>query len=138
MRPHILIDSDKTSASAEINETKKRIAAEISNIGGMAWITEGREIENYLPAEALQKLYPDGTIGAVGQYEAFSEHLERAVPGAGKRFLTQKVVFAARICPHITVESIKGTSDLAAKLSELCMRIRSWNRLTESAPATTP
>jgi len=51
----ILIDSDKSSPHTGINETKKRIEAEFATDGGFAWVTAGREIENYVPHDRLQE-----------------------------------------------------------------------------------
>lgn len=48
----IVIDSDKKSAQSHINETKRRVASELGE-AGFAWITKGREIENYVPHEKL-------------------------------------------------------------------------------------
>ncbi len=50
----VVIDSDKCEESDTINSTKTRIASELDNSGGMAWITSGREIENYLSHDKLQ------------------------------------------------------------------------------------
>lgn len=49
----IIIDSDKRSAQSHVNETKRRVASELEE-DGFAWITKGREIENYVPHEQLQ------------------------------------------------------------------------------------
>lgn len=43
----ILLDSDIGSADQEIRATKKRLIDEVKKIGGLSWLTEGREIENY-------------------------------------------------------------------------------------------
>lgn len=50
----IVMDSDKKSQSASINQTKKRLKDEFDKGPGFTWITGGREIENYLPTEALK------------------------------------------------------------------------------------
>lgn len=52
-RSVIVIDSDKSSAHARINETKARLKDEFNNGPGYAWITKGREIENYLRKDFL-------------------------------------------------------------------------------------
>jgi len=61
----ILIDSDRADAKAEINQTKKRLCEEFRQ-GGYAWVTEGREVENYIPKEqlenAIQTIHPEATI----------------------------------------------------------------------------
>lgn len=58
-----LIDSDKDHEAKALNGTKARIKEEIEKSGGICWITEGREIENYvalpLMKRALNDSYPD-------------------------------------------------------------------------------
>lgn len=51
----IVIDSDKSSAFAKINATKRRVVDEFNSHGGLAWVTKGREIENYVPHDMLQR-----------------------------------------------------------------------------------
>jgi hypothetical protein len=50
----IVIDSDKSSPQARLNDTKNRIKKEFSKGPGFAWITKGREIENYVETKLLQ------------------------------------------------------------------------------------
>lgn len=50
----LVMDSDRSSADAEINDTKKRLLGEFSANGGVAWLTDGREIENYVEPDCLQ------------------------------------------------------------------------------------
>lgn len=54
-RSVILIDSDRDKPRKRINATKKRLRSEFDLGPGFAWITEGREIENYLPPDFLKK-----------------------------------------------------------------------------------
>ena len=51
----ILIDSDRAKESDSINETKRRLAEEFNQGLGYAWITDGREIENYLPVDQVKQ-----------------------------------------------------------------------------------
>jgi predicted ATP-dependent endonuclease of OLD family len=50
----VVIDSDKSSLTARINDTKKRVKAEFDKGPGFAWITKGREIENYIQTAVLE------------------------------------------------------------------------------------
>jgi predicted ATP-dependent endonuclease of OLD family len=50
----IVMDSDKAAAASEIRGAKLRVQEEIEKIDGYVWITLGREIENYLPANACE------------------------------------------------------------------------------------
>lgn len=69
----ILIDSDRSYARQPINKTKRRVADELNQSPGFAWITKGREIENYIAPEKLkaviQEVHPEATeIGGTGEY----------------------------------------------------------------------
>lgn len=65
-RGMIVIDSDRSSKNASINSTKQRLEEEFNAGPGHAWITSGREIENYLPAEklvmAIKSTSPNATV----------------------------------------------------------------------------
>jgi hypothetical protein len=49
----VVIDSDKERASGTINTTKQRVVEELSKGAGIAWVTDCRMIENYIPMELL-------------------------------------------------------------------------------------
>lgn len=44
----IMFDSDKSSANAKLSLTKQRLREEFDTGPGFAWVTKGREVENYL------------------------------------------------------------------------------------------
>lgn len=72
----IVIDSDRDKKRARINATKKRLQQEFDKGPGYAWITDGREIENYLSSdqvkEAIQKTKPSAkSISKFEKYENF-------------------------------------------------------------------
>ncbi|MBD8546073.1 ATP-dependent nuclease [Sphingomonas sp. CFBP 8760] len=50
----LVMDSDKKSLRGTINETKQRLQREFDTHGGVAWVTKGREIENYIDHARLQ------------------------------------------------------------------------------------
>lgn len=54
-RGAILMDSDKSKKHARINATKARLRDEFDTGPGHAWVTDGREIENYIRPELLAK-----------------------------------------------------------------------------------
>lgn len=51
----VLIDSDKTSSRARLNESKQRVIADLNSdpSTGMAWVTAGYTVENYIPEQVL-------------------------------------------------------------------------------------
>lgn len=51
----ILIDSDTSGPHARINATKQRVREEFNQSPpGFAWVTKGREIENYIPINIIE------------------------------------------------------------------------------------
>lgn len=50
----ILIDSDRKTAHSHLNATKMRVRKEFDEGEGFAWITKGREIENYISPKTLE------------------------------------------------------------------------------------
>lgn len=51
----IVIDSDRSGKGARINNTKQRLRKEFDSGPGHAWITDGREIENYIHQDQLRE-----------------------------------------------------------------------------------
>jgi len=51
----LIIDSDKSSETDNLNATKERLIKEFNNGPGFTWVTEGREIENYINYSDLEK-----------------------------------------------------------------------------------
>jgi predicted ATP-dependent endonuclease of OLD family len=50
----IFIDSDRQSARKHLNKTKLRVQQEFDQGPGFAWITKGREVENYVDVTILE------------------------------------------------------------------------------------
>jgi predicted ATP-dependent endonuclease of OLD family len=51
----VVIDSDRAKALDPINGTKARIVAEFNQGPGFAWVTQGREIENYVSSDLMEQ-----------------------------------------------------------------------------------
>ena len=131
----IIIDSDKKDAGTPINETKQRIVREIESIGGMAWVTDGREIENYIPFSTLQAWAISGKFKSPPKpFDSFFRYLDRAEADLGKRFEAKKPMLAEQINQYTKRTDLEADEKLFGRLTQLCERIRSWNRMPEPAP----
>jgi hypothetical protein len=51
----MILDSDRSTKDDAINVTKQRLEKEFSKAPGHAWITAGREIENYIPTDQIKE-----------------------------------------------------------------------------------
>ncbi|MBI2845445.1 MAG: AAA family ATPase, partial [Chloroflexi bacterium] len=123
----LLLDSDRRQKGARLSATKLRLIKEMEELDGTPWVTYGREIEHYIPIEALKIRYPGNSIQPVGQFDSFADYLDKIKPGEGERFANNKVTFAAEILPYLAKENLNATSDLGSKLEVVCRLIRKWN-----------
>jgi predicted ATPase len=128
----IVIDSDLKSEDGELRETKVRILDEFSTTGGFAWVTAGREIENYVPAEvfksAAQGVHPSVTpVKPTGKFsDMFSGVKKKRREGPG--VVTPDKVEIARAAVGDSRE-IWDVLDLNERVSSLVDLIRKANQL---------
>lgn len=110
----IIIDSDRRKASTELNATKQRVQRECATAGVLCWITDGREIENELPAEAINLAYAElsGTTPSVslGRFASVEAALAKALHPQWKRatyYENAKPQMARKISSHLKKEHLK-------------------------------
>lgn len=120
----IIIDSDRKNKNAKINSTKVRIKKEFEEISGFCWITQGKEIENYIPTECLESKFGVSFRKKLGQYDLFPKYIEKQ----DKNFSNHKVAFAKSISEYITVENSKKVLDLEKQIRKLYSTIEQWNK----------
>ncbi|MBG0799341.1 AAA family ATPase [Methylocystis sp. L43] len=134
----IVIDSDRRSASDPLNQTKSRIIEEFSRTRGPAWVTAGREIENYVPYQTLQnavKQVHSRVYGTHHKHGPFEHALYfKRVEGEGQSSNgivkeVDKVRVAQRVCETAADLSCL---DLRDRVVELISFIRKANGLEVS------
>jgi hypothetical protein len=110
----LLMDSDKRTSRTPLNGTKKRVISEAESVGAFIWVTEGKEIENYISDRVTSKIgqVPD----EVDRFASVPETLG----------ISDKIKLAERTV-DITTEDDLDVLDLRAKVTALCGRIRMWN-----------
>lgn len=122
----IIIDSDKDKRGSAINATKERVVREMEDIGAIAWITEGREIENYIPSDVM-------TSALSSTYKNFSERIkigmfDHVLPfrdSAGKKIdRVDKIEIARKVCLG---EQDFSVLDLKAQIDKIITMIRTAN-----------
>jgi len=112
----IVIDSDRATSRARLNDTKKRLRDEFDEGPGYAWVTQGREIENYLPAKnlkgAISSAHPTAIIEST--FGIYENTLKIKTKG-GKNDQASKVKVARYIvanCPQdLTILDLKKQVD---------------------------
>ena len=115
----IVIDSDRSSSQDPLNQTKTRLLEEF-DAGGFAWVTAGREIENYVEPQAMSKaialsasdfvaLADDGDFGV--RWEYISDDQGTKVRVRDKVELARRVVASGPPLDQLDLgEQIEGLS----------------------------
>jgi predicted ATPase len=129
----VLMDSDRSSAHSKINETKKRIIAEFERGGSKAWLTKGREIENYIPFKslhnAISSLYPARYHSpADSDSYAHALHYWPKAPDGRRGRKIETAIDKVRVAKLITGTDLDLTVlDLKKHVNDLVERIRAAN-----------
>lgn len=128
----ILMDSDKRSADGRtvegrINATKRRVEDEFGRLGALAWITDGKEIENYIPHSVLKRMLGEA-VPPLGQYEDIADYLEthRGV-GEGEKYRRDKVQFARDVVDVMEADDLLTMPDLRGHIVSALTSIRQWS-----------
>ena len=98
----VIIDSDKTSPRATINKTKTRVIKELEAGSEIGWLTAGREIENYIKPEILNRALAETykNFHSVESEDKFSHRLHFKTTDKIARTQTDvdKVKIARSVC----------------------------------------
>jgi predicted ATPase len=110
----IIIDSDKRNNLSKLNSTKIRIKRECEKAGLFAWVTRGREIENYIDPQLRRQLLKEWP-----ELNANEDDFQPIIP---KNSRINKVHLAISVTAHRTDFS---HLKLETSVSELAKRIES-------------
>ena len=95
---------------------------EVEKANGFAWVTEGREVENYVPRRVLEELtskpYPQ-------RLTIYDKIMDDAYMVGFK----DKVALASAAAKAFRLEDIKENLDLESQLGKLVSNIKRWNSL---------
>lgn len=122
----MVMDSDKKTVKGRINETKKRILEEFTASRSIAWITQGREIENYLSRHVIKQEY--GINKQIDQFECIGDFLNRSKRNSkyGDKYTSNKYKKSVDLVKHMTLEDLK-VLDLEEKIGQIVQKIKEWN-----------
>lgn len=125
----VVMDSDrrwgktgKRKPRLNLNKTKKRIISEVDKIGGYSWVTQGKEIENYVPKTVWDTI-------AGSSLAIQDEYVDVPAIAALKTKYATKIALGHAAEKQISLDDIQGHLDLQQRVEELCHHIRIWNAM---------
>lgn len=125
----ILIDSDKRSAKARINDTKKRIQKECEEKEQLCWITKGKEIENYVPKQIIESFFEKEIDDNFGEYETIDTFLNKYNVNEGEKFKISKITYAKKYSEKMTLSNMQTVLDLNENMKKVIAEIEKWNNI---------
>lgn len=143
-RAIVVMDSDKSHADGRtkggrLNATKKRVRDEVRESGGISWVTDGREVENYLSNAVLDKFCANECNATASvklkRFEKIDTALRRALKNAQREDVNRKIrtieyssdkVRYSREIAALIEEADIGTG-LRNRLETVVKAIRRWN-----------
>lgn len=116
-------DSDKKKESDTIQDNTQRIVNEVTEDGkGLAWITAGKEVENYIPAAVFKIILKDGNVQGPSQFTDVPNDY------VGKKSKKRtKVELAREVVPHLSKTEMP--LDWSERMGEVAKFICQCNRL---------
>lgn len=134
----LVMDSDREDVSDPINSTKQRLIDEFSKHGGIAWLTEGREIENYVVHSELQaaveEVYKASYVKASkgGQFDHALYFRRKKTKGLGssegEAVVTEQNVDKVKVAHAVCANGANlDVLDLRERIEELVAMIREAN-----------
>jgi hypothetical protein len=137
INPHAIFyaDSDKQEENSEINPRLLKIAGLVESSGGIAWISHGRSIENYLPSvvvipvfKSLCQIKKKIKPFEIGKFDDFgdktNDEMQKYVDHP-KKYNNDKVGFSVQIIHKFKKTHMDG--DLKEIVESIAEKIRYWN-----------
>ena len=120
----VVCDGDREAKTADLKPRVERIREEVKKIDDAhIWITDAKEIENYLPGSVLAEATGLSPLPDPKKYESWSSYTENNMDG--KRI--DKVDLAISSTPSMTIKLMQGRFDWKEQMKQIVERIDSWN-----------
>lgn len=128
----VICDGDRSSPTSNYKPRVKRIRKEVATVpNGYIWVTRAREIENYIPGQALSSALESESLPDPEEFECFfprerspdESYVEKHL---GKK-VTDKTMLAILCAAEMTREEMTDRFDWGSQMKAIIARIESWN-----------
>ena len=119
----VVCDSDREAADSPLKPRVARIREEVGRIeGAEIWITEAKEIENYLPGSVLAEATGRQSLPDPEQYDSWSSYADKHMKGKN----LDKVDLAISSSAHMTKETMEGRFEWKTQMARVVECIGTW------------
>ena len=123
----VVCDSDRETKDSDLKPRVKRICEEVEKIDKeLIWITDAKEIENYLPGSVLSEVTELPELPNLGQYESWSSYTEKHMQG--KSIDKVDLAISSTQTQYMTREVMEKQFDWKDQIEKIVKCIDSWNK----------
>ena len=122
----VVCDGDRETEDSDLKPRVKRIREEVEKIDDeRIWITDAKEIENYLPGSVLSEVTGFPSLPDPGQYESWSSYTENHIQG--KSIDKVDLAISSTQTQYMTKEVMEKRFDWTEQMEQIIKHIDRWN-----------
>ena len=122
----VMCDGDREAENSDLKPRVKRIREEVEKMNGAhIWITDAKEIENYLPGSVLSEVTGFPSLPDPGQYESWSSYTENHIQG--KSIDKVDLAISSTQTQYMTKEVMEKRFDWTEQMEQIIKHIDRWN-----------
>ena len=127
----VVCDGDRETENSDLKPRVKRIREEVEKIDDECiWITDAKEIENYLPGSVLSEVTGLSSLPDPRQYESWSSYTEEHMQG--KSLDKVDLAISSTQAQYMTREVMEKQFDWKKHMKKIVECIDSWNENSSS------
>lgn len=119
-------DSDRSGPNTKTKPRVAKLLSEISDNAGFVWVTQAREIENYIPKESFEIVHDRASLQHIGDYERIQDYLAKNKISKATEF-REKHAKAIQYSQHFTKENLSFRPELDKIMNKIIEHITQWN-----------
>jgi len=123
-----ICDGDKKKTGDGLKDRVRMLSEKLDNEQGLLWVTNAREIENYIPKEAFEMVHSKAFTTQIGELTYIQDFLNEQTGSKATEY-REKVRKATDYSAHFTLENLEFRPELDEKMKEMCAKISLWNHL---------
>lgn len=128
----LVIDSDRSSDEENLNSVKQLMKQKCEESGGLCWVTDGREIENYIPGPVAERACK-GLRGVevtivIEPYDEFGDVIDKALKSVEAKpivYSADKLNYSRKFAELFTQADVTGK--LREHIEKVISQIRAWS-----------
>lgn len=123
-----ICDGDKKNTGDDHKARVAILKKKLDVKQGLLWVTDAREIENYIPKEAFEAFHKKEFKGQIPELTYIQEHINKHTGRTATEY-RDKVRNATEYSIHFTLKNLEFRPELDRVMKAICAKIRLWNHL---------